>query len=152
MLRASSPALKIRRGKRTDLPSLQTLLPTGGPSNPTRTQTQHWRRLAADPSHDFYVADYNGTLQGALLVSYARALRQTGWNALLELLIRPQASPEIALRLLEIAKQRARQRGCLCIWAWPDHDRAATEASERAALFQQAGFVAIDELRSCTLS
>ena len=77
-------AIKIRRGRRTDLSALEELLKPGVSALIDKSQTRHWRRLAGDPSLDFYVAEYKGALQGALLVCYIRALQEPGWQAVLE--------------------------------------------------------------------
>ena len=100
----------IRRGKRTDCVALQALLFPEDSGELSKAAARHWRRLAQDPAHDFYVAERDGTLWGMLLVSYVRALRNPGWQAVLDTAVLQTASPDIGRALLRFAKERARKR------------------------------------------
>ncbi len=102
----------IRRGKRTDCVALQALLFPEDSGELSKAVARHWRHLAQDPAHDFYVAERDGTLRGMLLVSYVRALRNPGWQAVLDTAVLQTASPDIGRALLRFAKERARKRGC----------------------------------------
>ncbi len=102
----------IRRGKRTDCVALQALLFPEDSGELSKAAARHWRRLAQDPAHDFSVAERDGTLWGMLLVSYVRALRSHGWQAVLDTAVLQTASPDIGRALLRFAKERARKRGC----------------------------------------
>ena len=82
-------AVKIRRGKRTDLLALVKLLDPVTPTPMNKGQVRHWRHLAGDPSLDFYVAEHKGVILGALLVCYIRALREQGWQAVLDIALPP---------------------------------------------------------------
>ena len=115
--------LHIRRGKRTDVPALQTLsFAVAGSIHTehdqlathdlTKQEIQHWRRLASDPALDFYVAEQAGSLQGMVLVCYLRSLHNRGWRASLDITILASAAEEIGQALLDFAKARARKRGC----------------------------------------
>ena len=102
----------IRRGKRTDCVALQALLFPEDSGELGKAAARHWRRLAQDPAHDFYVAERDGTLWGMLLVSYVRTLRNPGWQAVLDTAVLQTGSPDISRALLRFAKERARKRGC----------------------------------------
>jgi hypothetical protein len=104
--------ITIRRGKRTDLPELVALFSFPQAQDTDRKHAQHWRRLANDPAHDFYVAEQHDSLQGMVLVSYVRTLVHLGWLAILDLAIVSTAQPEVSLELIDFAKTRARKRGC----------------------------------------
>lgn len=104
--------ITIRRGKRTDLPELVSLLAFPQAQDTDRKHAQHWRRLASDPAHDFYVAEQQDSLQGMVLVSYVRTLVQLGWLAILDLAIISTAQHDVSLELIDFAKTRARKRGC----------------------------------------
>ena len=84
--------LRIRRAKRTDIPALRILTTPSTPGPISRAETRHWRRLASDPTLDFYIAEQAGAVQGMLLVCYVRTLRSSGWQALLDMIVRPTAS------------------------------------------------------------
>lgn len=104
--------IKIRRGKRTDLFALAPLLSFPSPLAMEKKRVQHWRRLASDPAHDFYVAEEHEALQGMLLVSYVRTLLHFGWLAVLDVAVMPTASNDVGIALIDFAKARARKRGC----------------------------------------
>jgi N-acetylglutamate synthase-like GNAT family acetyltransferase len=137
----------IRRGKRTDLPQLLSLLTPTASVDQDKEQARHWRRLAGDPSLDFYVAEQNGALLGALLVCYVRMLREHGWRAVLDLVFRPPSPDALGQDLVNFAKARARQRGCRHIIAW---SREAAENGHLATL-TQGGFLPLGEVLSCEL-
>lgn len=139
--------VKIRRGRRTDLPELLALLTPTAPVAFDKAQARHWRRLAGDPSLDFYVAERNGVLLGALLVCYVRALREQGWRAILELAFLPPSPCEFGQDLVNFAKERARQRGCRHLIVWR---REATENGQLATL-TQGGFHPVGEVLSCEI-
>jgi len=102
--------VKIRRGKRTDFPALVALLTPGATLAVDKGHVRHWRRLASDPSHDFYVAEHEGAIRGVVLVCYIRELRQPGWLAILDIVASTEC--HIGRALLDFAKERARKRGC----------------------------------------
>lgn len=141
-------AVKIRRGRRTDLAALLALLDSADPAVADKTQARHWRRLAGDPSLDFYVAEHQGVIIGALLVCYVRTLRQQGWQALLDIALRPCSSAGLQHELLEFAKARARQRGCRQLLVCCGR----AEEKDTHALLIKGGFRPCGEVLFCDLS
>ena len=140
-------SVKIRRGKRTDFPALLALVAPADPAAATKAQARHWRRLASDPAHDFYVAEQEDTLRGMVLVSYVRGLRHYGWQAILDVVFPSPAVCAISQTLLDFAKARARKRGCRHLFVWvTDHAR-----DEQLAPLMQAGFHRAGEVLSCGL-
>ncbi|MBI3245771.1 MAG: GNAT family N-acetyltransferase [Deltaproteobacteria bacterium] len=143
-------AVKIRRGKRTDLPALQTLLYPNVPDVPVAADTvhtRHWRRLASDPGLDFYVAEQEGAILGMLLVCYVRELRECGWQAIMDTVLPASASGLLGQNLLDFAKARARQRGCRRLLAW----RRDTMDDHQVTALTQGGFHAVGDVLSCDL-
>lgn len=134
-------SLRVRRAKRTDIPALRTLASPRASGPISRAETRRWRRLAGDPTLDFYVAEQTGTVQGILLVCYVRTLGSPGWQGLLDMLVGPAADQDIARALLNFAKARARKRGCRQLWG----HRADRE------LLLHNGFATVDDLLSCRL-
>jgi N-acetylglutamate synthase-like GNAT family acetyltransferase len=141
-------SVRIRRGRRTDVPALMGLLAATDHLTATKAQMRHWRRLASDPRHDFYVAEQAGAIRGMLLVCYVRELRKQGWQAILDMVT--SASPECTLdqELLAFAKMRARKRGCQHLMVWLT-DRAG---DEQLAAFTRAGFQRSGAVLSCGLA
>jgi len=139
--------IKIRRGKRTDLPVLVPLLSFPPALDTEKKYVQHWRRLASDPAHDFYVAEQHGTLQGMVLVSYVRTLVRPGWLAILDIAVVPLASDEISRGLIDFAKTRARKRDCQHIIVY------SSDSEQRMPLTRllQTGFLRAGEVLSCSL-
>lgn len=143
MAQRSDERLRIRRAKRTDIPALRLLAAPAGAELVSRAETRYWRRLASDPRLDFYIAEQAGAVQGMLLVCYVRTLGSPGWQALLDLIVRPAAAPDIVQALLDFAKARARRRGCQQLLV--QSDRAARQ------LLTQNGFAATGPLFACSL-
>ncbi len=140
--------VKIRRGKRTDFPALIALLHSQPPDEATKGQIRHWRRLASDPSLDFYIAEQEGTIRGMVLVCYIRELSRPGWQAILDIVAPASAEGVIGRVLLDFAKERARKRGCQCLLVYEiDHER-----DERCASLAQAGFHRVGEVLCCGLA
>src|SRR5919197_2726052 len=137
-------SVKIRRGKRADFPALGTLLAPTELGGADKAQTRHWRRLASDPGHDFYVAEQEGTIRGTVLVCYVRGLRHYGWQAILDLLMPSPAACTLGQQLLDFAKARARKRGCQHLFVWVT-DQAG---DERLSALAQAGFRRAGEVLS----
>jgi len=140
-------AVKIRRGKRTDFPMLLQLLAPTSLQEIDKAQLRHWRRIAGDPTHDFYVAEQEGTVRGMVLVSYIRGLTYQGWQAILDLVTPVSALRDVGLALLNFAKARAQQRGCRHILVW----QTTYQEAGLTALFCQAGFLHSGEVLSCAL-
>ena len=140
-------SVKIRRGKRTDFPALRALLAPAEQAGADKAQVRHWRRLARDPGHDFYVAEQEGTIQGMVLVGYVRELRHYGWQAILDMVMPSPAACTIGQQLLDFAKARARKRGCQHLLVWVT-DQAR---DERLPALAQAGFRRVGEVLSYSL-
>jgi N-acetylglutamate synthase-like GNAT family acetyltransferase len=140
-------AVKIRRGRRTDFPTLMQLLTSTVPQDIGKAQVRYWRRIAGDPTHDFYVAEQEGTVRGMVLVSYIRGLTYQGWQAILDLVAPVSALCDVGLALLNFAKARAQQRGCqhLVVLQTSQQEEGLT------TLFCQAGFLRSGEVLSCAL-
>lgn len=139
--------VNIRRGKRADLPALLALLAPVERLGSDKAQARHWRRLASDPAHDFYVAEQGGTIQGMVLVCYVRSLRHHGWQAILDVVVPAGAAQTIGQELLDFAKARARKRGCQHLFAWMiDH-----AGDERLAVLAEGGFRRAGDVLSCRL-
>lgn len=139
--------IKIRRGKRTDFPALLALLPSARQMAPTKTQVRHWRRVASDLRHDFYVAEQEGVILGMVLVCYIRSLTQEGWHALLDIVVSPVNACHIGQKLLAFAKARARKRGCrTLLMCAPDEGE-----QDRRLPLAQAGFSRVGDVLSCEL-
>ena len=147
MLTMHAEAVKIRRGRRTDLPALVALLKPEAPAFIDEVQTRHWRRLASDPGLDFYIAEHNGTILGALLVCYIRTLRKQGWHAILDVAFTVTSPCDLGLTLVSFAKMRARKRGCRQLIAW----RGKIETNGHLAVLQQGGFRPAGDMLSCEL-
>ena len=140
-------SVKIRRGKRTDFPTLLQLLTPIALQDIDKAQVRHWRRIAGDPTHDFYVAEQEGVVRGMVLVSYIRGLTYQGWQAILDLVAPVSALREVGLVLLNFAKTRAQQRGCHHILVW----QTTPQEEGLTTLFCQAGFLRSGEVLSCAL-
>lgn len=110
-------------------------------------QARQWRRLAADPAHDCYVAEQAGTIQGIVLVCYIRRLREYGWEAILDMVVSPSAACDVSQVLLDFAKERARKRGCGRLLV----HMTDPEGGGRLAVLAHAGFGHAGEVLSCGL-
>ena len=141
--------VKIRRGRRTDFPTLMALLNSQAPlGEAEKRQVRHWRRLASDPSLDFYIAEQEGTIRGIVLVCYIRELRRPGWQAILDVVAPVAAEWGIGRALLDFVKERARKRGCQRLLVYEiEHER-----DERCASLTQAGFRRVGDVLCCGLS
>jgi len=141
--------VKIRRGRRTDFPTLMALLNSQAPPGEAeKRQVRHWRRLASDPSLDFYIAEQEGTIRGIVLVCYIRELRRPGWQAILDVVAPVAAEWGIGRALLDFVKERARKRGCQRLLVYEiEHER-----DERCASLTQAGFRRVGDVLCCGLS
>jgi len=140
-------AIKIRRGKRTDLSALVELFQPGPVALVDKAHARHWRRLAGDPSLDFYVAEQEGAIRGVALVCYIRALQDPGWQAVLDIAFSLSSSNMLADALMSFAKARARKRGCQRLLVW----REKVETNGYASLLHQGGFRPIGDVLSCDL-
>ena len=146
--------LTIRRGRRTDIVALQSVLcpesPLDSPAACSKAEVRHWRRLAQDPALDFYVAERNDALWGMILVSYIRALRFKGWQAILDMAVVPTAPPDIGLALLYFAKERARKRGGQAL-VWLTTGELSSVQMLTSLLIEN-GFHRVGHIWSCNLA
>jgi GNAT superfamily N-acetyltransferase len=140
--------VKIRRGKRTDFLALTALLNSQAlPREAEKGQVRHWRRLASDPSLDFYIAEQEGAIRGMVLVCYIRELSRPGWQAILDVVAPVAAECDIGRALLDFVKERARKRGCQRLLVYEiEHER-----DERCASLIQAGFHRVGDVLCCGL-
>jgi N-acetylglutamate synthase-like GNAT family acetyltransferase len=139
--------IKIRRGRRTDEAALEILLSPVIRTDTAKAQVRHWRRLASDPSLDFYVAEHDGSIQGVVLVCYVRQLRVRGWEAVLDIAVHPAAASTIGQILLDFAKARARKRGCQQLRMYAQY----ASRDQHYGFLAQAGFVPTGDVLSCGL-
>ena len=143
--------LTIRRGRRTDLSACQTILfPDTSDDERRKAEVRHWRRLARDPALDFYVAQQGGGLQGMLLVSYIRRLRQAGWLAVVDIALLPAAPAQVGPALLDFAKERARKRACPGLVWLPDSGQSSAQLAP--AFLRDNGFQQVGAFWSCPLA
>lgn len=148
--------IKMRRGKRTDIPALRTLLTPAASQDITKRETRYWRRLAADPSVDFYVAEYAGIIRGMVLVCYIRGLDYHGWYAVLDFVVsaaadeaeREEMSNDVGQALIDFAKTRAHKRDCQQMLVY----RLDPDSLHKQELLTRQGFYPAGSLFSCTLS
>jgi GNAT superfamily N-acetyltransferase len=139
----SGTALRVRRGRRRDLPGVQALLAVPAGDRLER----FFRRIVADLGTDVYVAeDAGGEIAGILCIVYARSLVRGGLSATLDGARVRDASDRAALdRLVAFAEERARRRGCRRIAAWVDAGDAALRDTLMARGWQ-AGTLLVTEL------
>jgi hypothetical protein len=110
--------LRVRRGRRRDLPQVEAVL---GPERSARLG-RVYRRLIADLGSDVYVAeDAAGDIVGIVAVVYARSLVR-GLSAMLDGVRTRERSSELVQELVAFAEERARRRGCRRLTAWVDAD------------------------------
>jgi hypothetical protein len=115
--------VRVRRGRRRDLPQVQSLLGVAGDDRLAR----YFRRIVADLGTDFYVAeDRAGAIVGLVSVVYARSLVRGGISATLD---GARATPAVLDGLLAFAEERARRRGCARLTAAPDPEDGALRAA-----------------------
>jgi hypothetical protein len=136
-------ALRVRRGRRRDLPQMQAVL--GVP--PGECPVRFYRRLLADLGTDVYVAeDAGGEIVGVVSVVYARSLVRGGLSALLDgARARHRPAGPLLEDLVAFAEERARRRGCRRLAAWV----GAEDDELRAALLARgyrAGALLVTEL------
>lgn len=135
--------LRVRRGRRRDLPQLRAVLEPGAGERLERVL----RRLLADLGRDVYVAeDASGEIVGLVSVIYARSLVRGGLAALLDG-ARARRTPARPLLdgLVAFAEERARLRGCRRLAAWVEADDVELRAA-LAARGYRAGELWMTEL------
>src|SRR6185369_3656432 len=122
------PEVRVRRGRRSDLPRVRSLLPMADAAGRERFD----RRTLASLAGDVYVAeDAAGAIVGVVSVAYLRSLGEGRFAAVLDAARAAADSPSLLDRLIAFAEARARRRGCprLAARLGPD-DRALRTALE----------------------
>jgi N-acetylglutamate synthase-like GNAT family acetyltransferase len=119
--------VRVRRGRRRDLPQMQAVLGLEAAGRLVRTH----RRILADPASEVYVAEEpGGAIVGLVSVVYARSLTRGDVAAVLD---GARARHPLVQRLLDelvaFAEERARRRGCRRLAAWVDPGDAALRAA-----------------------
>ncbi|HXJ36679.1 MAG TPA: hypothetical protein VMS22_21795 [Candidatus Eisenbacteria bacterium] len=125
---SATERIRLRRGRRSDLPRVRALLP--GETPPRRERFD--RRTLATLAGDVYVAESaGGEIVGVVSVGYLRSLGAGRFEAILDTAhTRNAADAPLLDRLIAFAEARARRRGCRRLAAWP----GSTEPVLRAAL------------------
>jgi hypothetical protein len=101
------PEVRVRRGRRSDLPGVRSLLPVADPAARERFD----RRTLASLAGDVYVAeDAAGGIVGVVSVAYLRSMSEGRYRAVLD--AARADSPPLLDRLIAFAETRARRRGC----------------------------------------
>src|SRR5262245_35341505 len=121
------PPLRVRRGRRHDLPQVQAVLGVEDDGHLTR----HYRRVLKDLRSDVYVAETaGGEIVGIVALVYARSLARGGLSAVLDA-ARARGAPErpVLDGLVAFAEERARRRGCRRLCAWVDSGDAELRAT-----------------------
>ena len=109
--------VRVRRGRRHDLPQVQSLLGATAGERLARL----FRRIVADLGSDLYVAeDGTGEIVGLVSVVYARSLVRGGLSATIDGARARGAVSPLREGLVAFAEERARRRGCRRLAAWVD--------------------------------
>jgi len=101
--------VRVRRGRRSDLARVRTLLPAIDGTSRERFD----RRTLASLAGDVYVAeDAAGDIVGIVSVAYLRSIAEGRFAAVLDTARVAADSPPLLDRLIAFAEARARRRGC----------------------------------------
>jgi hypothetical protein len=120
-MEARSDDVRVRRGRRSDVARVRTLLPVDDPR-----RVRFDRRTFASLAGDVYVAeDARGAIVGVVSVAYLRSLREGRYAAVLDAARAAADSTALLDRLIAFAERRARQRGCRRLAAWVEPDDRA---------------------------
>jgi N-acetylglutamate synthase-like GNAT family acetyltransferase len=138
---ASEDAVRVRRGRRSDVARVRALLPA---SDPQRERFD--RRTFASLAGDVYVAeDAAGAIVGVVSVAYVRSLGEGRTAAVLDAARAAADSAPLLDRLIAFAEMRARRRGCRRLAAWIHPDDAALRAALESRGYS-AGALLVAEL------
>lgn len=137
--------LRVRRGRRHDLPQVQAVLGADADGRLTRL----YRRILKDLRNDVYVAEEpNGEIVGIVALSYARSLMRGGLAAVLDgARTRREPARPVLDDLVAFAERRARRRGCRRLCAWVDGADGELRATLLARGYR-AGDLLVNELVS----
>jgi len=131
--------VRVRRGRRDDLPRVLALL--GRESGPRATRL--YRRVVADLGTDLYVAeDAGGEVVGLVSIVYSRSLFRGGLAARLDG-ARASTSPLLD-GLIAFAERRARRRGCQRLEATLDGGDPVLHTALRARGYRGADALVAD--------
>ena len=103
------PEVRVRRGRRSDLPRVRSLLPVPDAASRERFD----RRTLGSLAGDVYVAeDEAGDIVGIVSVAYLRSMADGRFAAVLDAARATADSAPLLDRLIAFAETRARRRGC----------------------------------------
>jgi hypothetical protein len=118
--------VRVRRGRRSDLPRVRSLLPVGDAARRERFD----RRTLASLAGDVYVAeDADGAIVGIVSVAYLRSVAEGRFAAVLDAARAAADSAPLLDRLIAFAEARARRRGCRRLAAMPGPGDTALRAA-----------------------
>ena len=123
---ATGEGVRVRRGRRSDLPRVRALLPAATDGRRERFD----RRTFASLAGDVYVAeDARGAIVGLVSVAYLRSVTAGRTAAVLDAALAAADSAPLLDRLIAFAEMRARRRGCTRLAAWIEPQDAALRAA-----------------------
>jgi L-amino acid N-acyltransferase YncA len=121
----SGDAVRVRRGRRSDVARARALLPAADPR-----RERFDRRTFASLASDVYVAeDAGGAIVGIVSVAYLRSVGEGRLAAVLDAARAAADSAALLDRLIAVAETRARRRGCRRLAAWIDPSDVALRAA-----------------------
>lgn len=123
---ALDEAVRLRRGRRSDLPRVRALLP----APPGGRRERFDRRTFASLAGDVYIAeDARGAIVGVVSVAYLRSVTAGRPAAVLDAARALGDSGPVLDTLIAFAETRARRRGCTRLAVWIDPGDAALHAA-----------------------
>jgi N-acetylglutamate synthase-like GNAT family acetyltransferase len=137
--------IRHRRCRRTDFAEVARLLAEAGLPAPVpdRATLHRFRRMVADLGADLYVAVRDERVVGFVHVSYVRRIARGGVARVESLVVTPgERGSGVGSSLAELARQRARHRGCSEICC------AVPAGASREFLTHRGWRLAGDELRA----
>jgi hypothetical protein len=133
--------VRVRRGRRSDLPRVRWLLPLADGARRERFD----RRTLASLAGDVYVAeDADGAIVGIVSVAYLRSVAEGRFAAVLDAARAAADSPPLLDRLIAFAEARARRRGCRRLAAMPGPGDAALRAALESRGWRNGAFLVAD--------
>lgn len=143
--------MKVRRAERGDVPAIVALLADDmlgarRERNEDPLPQAYYRAfdaIAADPSHELFVAELDGTVIGTLQLSFLPGLSRQGmWRAQIEgvRVSSTQRGHRVGEQLVRHAIERARARGCGLVQLTSDKSRV-----DAVRFYERLGFTASHE-------
>lgn len=133
--------VRVRRGRRSDLPRVQALLAAPAGARHERFD----RRTLASLAGDVYVAeDAGGDIVGVVSVAYLRSLAEGRFAAVLDAARAAADSPSLLDRLIAFAETRARRRGCPRLSARIAPEDAALRAALASRGYRTSDLLVVD--------